>query len=151
MLLDWLVINDQKLPNWVWPTLYIACLVVSYFLICFQHNDSLTALLVCINYSISLLDTKSIIRALDHSISHHSYNFSVSFHSLPTLRFPREHVITQLLNKVVGIMKPEDKMSSETSFAMCAKLIVNCVLTQKTTTQNIAILPAFLQHTFQYQ
>jgi hypothetical protein len=20
-----LVINDQKLPNWVWPTLYIAC------------------------------------------------------------------------------------------------------------------------------
>jgi hypothetical protein len=22
-LLDWLVINDQKLPNWVWPTLYI--------------------------------------------------------------------------------------------------------------------------------
>jgi hypothetical protein len=23
VLLDWLVINDQKLPNWVWPTLYI--------------------------------------------------------------------------------------------------------------------------------
>jgi hypothetical protein len=22
VLLDWLVINDQKLPNWVWPTLY---------------------------------------------------------------------------------------------------------------------------------
>jgi hypothetical protein len=23
VLLDWLVINDQKLPNWVWPTLYV--------------------------------------------------------------------------------------------------------------------------------
>jgi hypothetical protein len=22
VLLDWLVINDQKLPNWVWPNLY---------------------------------------------------------------------------------------------------------------------------------
>jgi hypothetical protein len=21
--LDWLVISDQKLPNWVWPTLYL--------------------------------------------------------------------------------------------------------------------------------
>jgi hypothetical protein len=26
VLLDWLVINDQKLPNWVWPTLYIYCI-----------------------------------------------------------------------------------------------------------------------------
>jgi hypothetical protein len=26
VLLDWLVINDQKLPNWVWPTLYISSL-----------------------------------------------------------------------------------------------------------------------------
>jgi hypothetical protein len=24
VLLDWLVINDQKLPNWVWPTLYFS-------------------------------------------------------------------------------------------------------------------------------
>jgi hypothetical protein len=23
MLLDWLVINDQQLPNWVWPTLFV--------------------------------------------------------------------------------------------------------------------------------
>jgi hypothetical protein len=23
VLLDWLVTNDQKLPNWVWPTLYL--------------------------------------------------------------------------------------------------------------------------------
>jgi hypothetical protein len=56
VLLDWVVINDQKLPNWVWPTLYNAWSIIlkttaKYTFEMFIHSVmeySFLCLLMCI-------------------------------------------------------------------------------------------------------